>query len=207
MKEFFSVDGKLYRFFQRLWDMVQLNFWWLLTSLPIVTIGASTAAAFAITNRMVDDTEGYIMKPYFKAFKENLKQGIPMGLLSLIAGYGLYLDWQLWDVTENMMFLIIFLVGCFFFTFCFIYAYPLMARYENTFTNVMKNSFRISFKYFFRTILLVLVMAVEIALFIWNNYTVWIGIFIGPACLFLTTSGFAMYVFRRIEADQKSGEN
>jgi uncharacterized membrane protein YesL len=40
--------------------MIKLNFLWLLFSLPVVTIGASTAAAFTITLKMVDEREGYI---------------------------------------------------------------------------------------------------------------------------------------------------
>ena len=209
MKEFFSVDGKFYRFISRFWDMVQLNFFWLITSIPIVTIGASTVAAFVVTNNMVDETEGYIAKMYFKAFKENLKQGIPMGILALVAGYSIYLDFQLFNGIEDnpLVFLIFGIVGCFVFTFCFIYAFPLSARYENKFFSQMKNSFRISMKYFLRTILLILVLALEVALFIWNSVTIWIGIFIGPACLFLTTSGFAMYFFRRIESENENSGN
>ena len=77
----FSVEGPLFKFFDRLWDLIKLNFFWLICSLPVVTVGASTAAAFSITLHMADDTEGYIVKPFFKAFKANLKKGIPMGMI------------------------------------------------------------------------------------------------------------------------------
>lgn len=40
--KFFSVDGGLYKFISRLWDVIKLNFLWLLFSLPIVTMGAAT---------------------------------------------------------------------------------------------------------------------------------------------------------------------
>ena len=60
--KFFSIEGPLYQFFSRLLDMIKLNFLWLLFSLPIITIGASTAAAFSVTLKMVDEREGYIAK-------------------------------------------------------------------------------------------------------------------------------------------------
>lgn len=207
MKELFSVDGKLYRFFQRLWDMIQLNFFWLICSLPVVTIGASTIAAFSVTNRMIDETEGYIYKEFFKAFKSNIKQGIPLGLLNLVCVYAVYLDFELFNKIDDnpVLFLIFGIAGCFVFTFCFIYAYALAARYENTLLSMIRNSFSISLKYFLRTMLLIIVLAVEIVIFIWNSLTVWIGIFIGPSCIILTISGFAMYFFREIEKENNNG--
>ena len=47
--KFFSTEGGIYKFMTRLWDMIKLNFLWLICSLPIVTIGVSTIAAFTIT--------------------------------------------------------------------------------------------------------------------------------------------------------------
>lgn len=44
----FSEDSRFYRFMSKLFDLILLNFLWLLTSLPLVTIGASTAALFAV---------------------------------------------------------------------------------------------------------------------------------------------------------------
>lgn len=205
--KFFSIDGPLYQFFSRLLDMLKLNFLWLLCSLPIVTVGASTAAAFSITLKMVDEREGYIAKQFFKAFKENLKQGIPTGLLNLFFVYALYLDFQLFHAVEGnpIYFLILGIVGSVM-CFCyFIYAYALMARYENTFLQTLKNSMEICIKYVGKTLLIVLVLAVEIVLFLFNTTTMFIGLLIGPAVMFLTISGPAMYVFRDIERKSKEG--
>ena len=58
--KFFSVDGALYKFLTRLWDMIKLNLMWLLFSLPVVTVGAATVAAYSVTLKMVDEQEGYV---------------------------------------------------------------------------------------------------------------------------------------------------
>ena len=56
--KFFSTDSPLYRFLTRLWDMIKLNFLWLIFSLPVVTFGAATVAAYSVTLKMVDEREG-----------------------------------------------------------------------------------------------------------------------------------------------------
>ena len=203
----FSVDGPLYNFFSRLLDMIKLNFLWLLCSLPIVTVGASTAAAFAVTLKMVDEREGYIAKQFFSAFKANLKQGIPAGLFNLFFVYALYLDFQLFHAVEGnpIYFLILGIVGSVM-CFCyFVYAYALMARYENTLLGTLKNSMDISVKYFGRTVMIAVVVAIEIVVFIFNSTTIFLALLIGPAVVFLTISGPALYIFRDIERKSKEG--
>ena len=203
----FSIDGPLYNFFSRLLDMIKLNILWFLFSLPVVTIGASTAAAFAVTLKMVDEREGYIAKQFWNAFKSNLKQGIPTGLLNLFFVYALYLDFQLFHAVEGnpIYFLILGIVGSVMCFGYFIYAYALMARYDNTLLKTLKNSMDISVKYFGRTVMIAVVIAVEIIVFIFNTTTMFLGLLIGPAVVFLTISGPAMYIFRDIERKSKEG--
>ena len=203
----FSIDGPLYNFFSRLLDMIKLNMLWFLFSLPVVTIGASTAAAFSVTLRMVDEREGYIAKQFWTAFKANLKQGIPAGLLNLFFVYALYLDFQLFHAVEGnpIYFLILGIVGSVMCFGYFIYTYALMARYDNTLLKTIKNSMDISVRYFGRTVMIAVVVAVEIIVFIFNTTTMFLGLLIGPAVIFLTISGPAMYIFRDIERKSKEG--
>lgn len=201
--KFFSVDGGLYKFISWLWDMIKLNFLWLLFSLPIITIGASTVAAYSVTLKMVDGTEGYVGRQFIKAFKENWKQGIPLGLLGILALYVIYLDFEFFNKLENnpMMFLIAGIVAVFIFGMAFIYAFPLSARYENTLLETLKNSARIATRYFVRTLFLAAVLAVEVFIGLFNSTTLFFAILIGPACLMLTVSGFAINFFRQIERE------
>lgn len=201
--KFFSVDGGLYKFISRLWDMIKLNFLWLLFSLPIITIGASTVAAYSVTLKMVDESEGYVGRQFIKAFKENWKQGIPLGLLGILALYVVYLDFELFNKLDNnpMMFLIAGIVAAFIFGMAFIYAFPLSARYENTLLETLKNSARIATRYFVRTLFLAAVLAVEVFIGLFNSTTLFFAILIGPACLMLTVSGFAINFFRQIERE------
>ena len=183
--------------------MVKLNFMWLLFSLPIVTVGAATVAAYSVTLKMADEQEGYVARQFVKAFKENWRQGIPMGLLALFCSYAVYLDFELQRVAEgdSTMFLIFGIVAAFVFGMSFIYAFPLSARYENTLIGTLKNSVNIATRYFARTLLMVAILAGEVIVFIFNYMTLFFGLLIGPACIMLTISGFALHFFKEIEKE------
>ncbi len=206
---FFSVDGKLYRFLSRFWDVLRLNFCWLLFSLPIVTIGASTTAAFSLGLRMADETETYIFGPFFKAFKENFKKGTLIGILNLVYFYAMYLDFQLFNAVEGnpIIFLIVGIVGTFIGVCGFLYAYALTARYENTIMNTLRNSFDITIRYFGRSLVTVLVCLVLYVIFNWNTLMLLFFALMGPACIIYTISATALYVFRDIEKKNLEGEN
>lgn len=207
--KFFSVDGALYKFISRFWDMIKLNFLWLLFSLPIVTMGAATVAVYSVTLKMVDESEGYVARQFIKAFKENWKQGIPLGLIALFCSYVVYLDFEMFNKIEgNPTILLVFgIISAFVFGMALIYAFPLSARYENTLIGTLKNSVNIATRYLLRTLVLVFVLAVEVVLFLFNQTTMIFGILIGPACIMLTISGFALYFFREIEKEPGSVRN
>ena len=62
-------------------------------------------------------------------------------------------------------------------------------------------------RYFVRTIALVVVLALELLL-VWYNYTtLFVGLLIGPACMMLTVSGFAIHFFRQIEKEPGAVRN
>lgn len=196
--KFFSTEGGIYKFMTRLWDMIKLNFLWLICSLPIVTIGASTIAAFTITLKMVEEKEGYVARAFFKAFKANFKQGMVIGPVTLVFATALYLDFTLGK--QYIGFVILGILSAFLFGIAIIYTYPLLARYENKLLKTIRNSMRIAMRYFGRTIFLVVVLVIEYIIFFrFTNITLLIGILVGPATMILTVSGFAMYFFREIE--------
>ncbi len=206
MAKFFSPDSKLYRGMEKLTDVVTLSLLWLLTSLPVITLGVSTIAAFTVSLKMAEDMEGHIAQQYFAAFKANIKQGIPMSFITILCAWALYLDYQIWSIAEEngVIFLIVGLIAAYVFVFSLLYVYPLLARYENTIAASLKNSFRISMKYFIRSVCLLLIVALELVLIFWNSMSIFIGVLAGSGTIFLTVSGFAMRIFRDIEKNPES---
>lgn len=204
--KFFSVDSPLYRFLVRFLDVLKLNFMWLLFSIPVITIGASTVAAMSVALKMTDDEEGYIVRSFIKAFKENWKQGTLLGIITAVAAYAVYLDFQLFNAVEGnpFMFLVIGIVSCFVIVLSLLYAYPLIARYENTLIKTIQNSFEISRRYFGRTLLLVIIVLFEVFIFQFNSTMLFFGILIGPAFIIFTVAAFSKRIFQQIEKEPGS---
>ena len=90
----FSPDSKLMQVLTRLTDLVLLNILFLLTCLPVFTIGAATASLYTLCFRMLRQEERSIIKSYFRAFKENFKPatGILAILLVILIPDYLYFD-------------------------------------------------------------------------------------------------------------------
>lgn len=195
---FFSAEGAFYKFLSRFWDMVKLNFLWVIFSIPVITMGAATVAAHSVALKMIDDQEGYVARQFWKSFKENIRQGTILGIINLVCIYSLYLDFQL---TDNLAFLIVGIIAAFLFFSAFVYAYPLMARYENTVLGTIKNSMRITMRYLVRTVLMLAILITEWFVFNMSKATMLIGFLIGFGVVILTISGFAMSFFRTIEKE------
>lgn len=207
--KFFSVEGPVYRFMTTLLNVFLLNLCWLVTSIPIVTVGASTVAMFDVMLKIVDDEEGYVVKQYFKAFKANWKQGIPLGLLNLLAAYAVYLDFSIFNAMDNppIWILMIGILSAFYFCLVFLYSYPQVARYQNKLWIIMRNSARIAIKYFGRTMLMIVVVGAELVLFNWNLTLMFVGLILGPGCVCLTISAIMKPVFKKLEKAREDGES
>ena len=132
----FSIDGPIYKFMSALTNMFLLNICWLVGTIIGLgtTIGVSTVAAFDIGLKLAENKEGYVVKQFIQAYKKNLKQGFPLGLIALVASYTVYLDFEIFNKVPNAtIFLLMwgFLSGAIFFS-CLVYAFPLSARYTNS---------------------------------------------------------------------------
>jgi uncharacterized membrane protein YesL len=87
-----------------------------------------------------------------------------------------------------------------------VYAFPLLARYENGVVNTMRNSYSIAAKFLGRTAFLAVLLVVEVGIFQLNFTTQFIGFLLGPACVILTISGFARSFFTVIERENDMAE-
>ena len=203
MSGFFSVDGGLYRFLSRYWDLVKLNFLWMLFSLPIVTMGASTVAAYSVALKMVDDEECYVARSFVKEFKRNWKQGTIMGIIFLAATYAIYLDYEINRVSEegSMILIIIGIVSAFIYAAAMLYSFPLLARYENGIIATIQNSMEISRRYFGRTLLIVVLLIAEFLIFHFNTVLQCLGLLFGAAFAIFTVAAFSKRIFQEIEKE------
>ncbi len=152
MNNLLNPDNKVMQFITKVADSVFLNLLWLIFSLPIVTIGASTTALFTVTERMVRNEEGNLWKGFYQAFRSNLKSATKTWLILLLLGAALIGDtWICWHMRyENPFWTVltaVLFVADAAYLIILMYVFPLSARFENTSFQMIKNAFMIGMRY------------------------------------------------------------
>ena len=82
----FNEDNFLHRFFLSAGGFIGLNLLWILTSIPVVTVGASTTALYYCTLKLHKDREISIWKCYWRSFRGNFFQATAVWLCLAAAG-------------------------------------------------------------------------------------------------------------------------
>lgn len=146
----------------KLGDMFILNFIYVLSCIPIITIGASTTALYYTTLKMAENNESYVWRDYWKAFKSNLKQATVIWLI-VFAGWAVValdfliaggLSMQLGTVVAIGVVVVAVFLGL-----LGLYVFPLLARFDNTVVRTMKNAVMIAIRHLPSTILIALIHA------------------------------------------------
>ena len=131
----------------KLGDMIILHLLWLFCCIPVVTIGPSTVAAHYVALKLVRDEGRSVPHMFFKSFQQNLRQGIPMGLIALAVGGMLGLDLYLcvFKMEGSNLFKLVMTAALVFLTILYLitmlYVWAVMARFENTIRRTFLNAF------------------------------------------------------------------
>lgn len=88
----FKLNSPISRFLELVFDLALLNILFLITSIPIFTIGAGVKGMYKVTLAMVKDEEGPIFKYYLKGFKESFMRSTFVWIMFLIFGCVLMTD-------------------------------------------------------------------------------------------------------------------
>lgn len=168
MKSLFSPDSPVMRFLSTLVDLMLLNLLWLVCSLPVITIGASTTACYYVCLRLTRG-EAAVAKDFFRSFRQNFKQATFLWLILLAAAAFLAFDFYFLNVLSgtlkevlNVLLLMISAVCI----FAAVYVFPLQAQFDNSLKKTLQNALQLSFRHFWKTILMVLVFVLIVDMFL-----------------------------------------
>lgn len=148
MGKLFGPDSPAIRFLWKMADLIALNLVWLVCCIPVVTAGPSTAAMYRVARSIARGEWPAIFKTFFKEFKANFRQALAVffALLIPLALVVVYLVLSLTGGLDSMplvkyaCWLAVAIIGC----IC-TYAYPLLAHFDNTVGNTLKNAVLIPF--------------------------------------------------------------
>lgn len=82
----FNEDNFLQRFFLSAGDFIGLNLLWIITTVPVITAGASTTALYYCTLKLHKDKDISIWKCYWRSFRGNFFQATAVWLGLIAAG-------------------------------------------------------------------------------------------------------------------------
>ena len=214
MSSFFNMDSPLWRFLGRVADVMILNIVFLITCVPIVTIGAAWTSLSYVTLKMSRDEESYIVKSYLKAFRQNFRQATVIWVIALAAMSIFYMDFHIIrNMDQSMAQAMFILLSAFalLFGITLIYVFPILAKFDNTIINTIKNAFLMSVGNLPRTLLMIAIIAGSIILTFLSQQTIAIGllfwIMFGFALIAFLNAHILVKVFDRYIPDDSKAEN
>lgn len=206
MKKFFSLDNPFMIFMSHLTDVIVLNAVCLICCIPVVTIGASITAMHYVTLKMVKEEEGYIVKGFFKSFKQNFKQATIIWLCFLAITAVFFLDFRLlkvmnlgttsiWGIIITSIYLFVCLTA--------MYVFPVLSRFENSVRNTLKNAFFMSVLHIIKTIVMAIIYVLPYILLPLHVTMIAVFLLIGAAGPAYINSYIWKSIFKKYEPEEE----
>lgn len=143
----FSMEGPVISVLNKAADLFILNIIFLITCIPIVTIGASMSALYYVTLKMARNEEGYIFRSFFRAFKENFRQATTIWVPSLLMLVVLFFDIRIANQMNSPLQKPL-IIGAYFILLILLlmllFVFPVLAKFENTVRQTVKNALLMS---------------------------------------------------------------
>ena len=175
MGRFFDLESPVMRFLNRVADLMILNLVMIVCCLPIITIGASVTAMHYVVLKMIRVEDGYLIRGFFKSFKENFKQATLIWLMMLVViviyvGDALIFSFSGLTFPKPMVIAVI-AVGIIIYMIA-MYIFPLLARFENSIRNTIKNAALIAIGNLPKTILMAVLYVLPLVISYFSSYAI-----------------------------------
>jgi len=172
LRVLFNPDGPLFTLGEWLFDIVAASVLWAVCCIPIVTIIPATGALYYVVVKQVRRKRGSLLSNFFGSFRDSLRIGIPVTCIVLIyATVMVAAMWGLNAMTENgslgaegfylsyaaiALLLPLFLV--------LPYLAPVISRFSIGIWPLLKLSIVLSLRFFWRTLVLLVLIAGSVIL-------------------------------------------
>ena len=203
----FSADSDLMRGLTKVADVMILNFLFIATSLPIVTLGASLTALNFTAMRIGTGECVSVSTDYFRSFRRNFRQATVLGLILagliavLAAWYVVITTFEIGALAEFVL-LAIWYVLAFNLAIMSLFLFPYLASFEGRTREVFRNARLMSWKHPATSLAMLAVISLAVAVTLFYPQMaayglLWLGIgFAGIATLngLLLTRVFGKYI-------------
>lgn len=190
-----SIDNPFFEFMGKLGDIVLLNLLFLISSLPVVTAGASLAALYQSFDDMAGGEFISAFRNFPAAWKKNLKVSTKAWFLILLSGSLLVFDltfvggmnrgpggqWGVIGIGIGCLLVIWEMVFC--------YIFPVILKGEKEMKNIVKRSFTLAVRNFQYTLPMIVMNSIPVICFVLGG-----GLLVAAVPLYLVF-GFGLTTF------------
>ena len=208
IKAAFDTDNFLMRFCEKVLDIVTVNLLFVVSCLPIVTIGVAKISLYQTIFEVKSSRRVPVFRTYMRAFKQNLKLGLQLGLLELgiflISVVDLSLFWGQTGLGFQLIKAIC--LGILIFsTLVMLASYPIAARYELTWKEVLqKGLLLVSFNFVWFFLMFAIILLIMMLLYL-SGFTLVLGgsafLLFGFGLLAFCQAGLMEKLFAKYQAD------
>lgn len=193
MSKLFRMDSPLMRFLTKIADLMVLNILFCVTSIPLITIGASWTALCSVTLKMVRDEEGSVSRSYFRSFRQNFRQATLLWLGVLVVLALLVLDIRVLNGMAGGTAPGLLRVGVEILALLGImvlqYLFPSLAKFEASLADTLKNACMMALAHLPKTALMTAAAVGAVWITLINNTTIAVGLMVWPLI------GFSLMAF------------
>jgi len=207
------MEGPLFDGLSRMADLIIVNLIFVVCCIPVFTVGAALTGLSYVMLKIKDEEEGYVIKSYFKSFKQNFRQATVIWLLMLAFAFVLYIDFRMLSLIgglfHNVMWVLLFF-AVFIWAILLIYVFPLLSRFDNTVRQTMTNALLIALANAPQTLLLLLVLGAAVVITFFNYttiiYSFMFWFLIGFALIAWINAFFLSRIFRKLMPAEEAEE-
>ena len=206
-KDNFRGDSAYTQIMTKIFNIFWLSMLWLLCCIPVITIGASTIALYYEMLKLVKDEETNVTRGFFRSFRQNFLQSLPVTGIFLVAVAVLAADFHILGAAGSEK------GASFMYGFCivlgivcaavFSYVFPLIARFQNTLGRQFGNAARLAASCLGQTVLMVIVNLLPVAWFMLSPETFsavfWIWVFVGMGVQAFINSLMLSPILKKLE--------
>ncbi len=145
----FNEDNFLNQFFLFMGKLIALNLLWMITCIPVITIGASTTALFYCTLKLHKDRDISAWKFFWKSFRSNFLQSTAIWVLILVAAALLWLERiAIGTMPQSMkqIFTYVLAAAGLFLLLVTLYIFPTIAAFENKLSKLISHTLYFIFR-------------------------------------------------------------
>lgn len=198
MNSFFSYESKFSQVLMKIVDIICASLLWVICSIPLITIGASTKALFHVTRVGLNGEDGYIFKKFWDGFIDNIKGSLIMwmiqGALLLVLSYDAFVLSHL--AKNSIVFAFLYYVNYFFILYVIVWAIYACAynnRFKQSTKVILKNSALLAIGYLPYSFMIIVVFLAAVLLLYYARIT----ILILPAINTLFADSLMEKIFRK----------